>query len=302
MYNLLVHGLDGHWDETPADLETSRFTEFTVKPIKDQFTSLTPATIKRLMSLPCIFAYEDRHKQYARLGRITEIRIKTNKLQFSYSFEPKVKPIPYKAINDLKWSLDIDEWEMTRTHWAVKDVDLLQILLEQKLIKKSDLQLLKQSSTGETKKSKTAQILPSVFKIPNKPIDQNLISVMMSFDKSFNIVFKSIQMACSNVNPNLECKRADNIWEETEIIQDIFSLIYRSKIVICDFTAKNPNVFYETGIAHTLGKHVIPITQNDEDVPFDLKHHRFIKYEYSKEGLVDLKNKIAARIETLIKL
>ena len=61
-------------------------------------------------------------------------------------------------------------------------------------------------------------------------------------------------------------------------------------------------MFYEAGIAHTLGKHVIPITQDANDVPFDLKHHRFIKYEISREGYLDLRSKIAARIQTLLNL
>jgi hypothetical protein len=72
--------------------------------------------------------------------------------------------------------------------------------------------------------------------------------------------------------------RADDIWDENEILQDIFSLIYRSSIVVCDFTQQNPNVFYEAGIAHTLGRSVVPISQNEHDVPFDLKHHRYLKY------------------------
>ena len=51
---------------------------------------------------------------------------------------------------------------------------------------------------------------------------------------------------------------------------------FKSRIVICDFSERNPNVFYEVGIAHTLGKHVIPITQTPNDVPFDLQHPRYI--------------------------
>ena len=43
-------------------------------------------------------------------------------------------------------------------------------------------------------------------------------------------------------------------------------------------------MFYETGIAHTLGKHVIPITQSSDDVPFDLRHHRYILYTTTVRG------------------
>jgi hypothetical protein len=44
-----------------------------------------------------------------------------------------------------------------------------------------------------------------------------------------------------------------------------------ARIVIADLNSRNPNVFYETGIAHTLGRDVIQIAQSIEDVPFDLR-------------------------------
>jgi hypothetical protein len=66
-----------------------------------------------------------------------------------------------------------------------------------------------------------------------------------------------------------------------------------------DFSGKNPNVFYEVGIANTLGKHVIPITQHMEDIPFDLRHHRVILYLNNKEGLDELRSKIEGRLRIL---
>lgn len=61
----------------------------------------------------------------------------------------------------------------------------------------------------------------------------------------------------------------------------------------------NPNVFYEAGIAHTLGKHVIPITQVADHIPFDLRHHRYIHYLNNKEGLAKLGAEVASRVGTL---
>ena len=59
-------------------------------------------------------------------------------------------------------------------------------------------------------------------------------------------------------------------------MHDILELISTSKVIICDLSGKNPNVFYEAGIAHTLGKEVILITQHESDVPFDLRPLRYI--------------------------
>ena len=59
-------------------------------------------------------------------------------------------------------------------------------------------------------------------------------------------------------------------------------MICKSSVVVCDLTGKNANVFYEAGIAHSLGKDVILITQSADDVPFDLRHLRYIPYSVSR--------------------
>jgi len=120
---------------------------------------------------------------------------------------------------------------------------------------------------------------------------------MMPFRAEFAHVFEAIASACTGAQ--LRCLRADDIWEETEVIQDVFSLIYRSSIVVCDFSGQNANVFYEAGIAHTLGRPVIPIAQNASDVPFDLHHHRYIHYHNNGEGLEALIGRLTRRLHTL---
>ncbi len=140
---------------------------------------------------------------------------------------------------------------------------------------------------------------PSVFEIPEEPLNPKLVSVMMPFDASMGGVYTTIKSAADD-NAFL-CLRADDIWDASTVIQDVFSLIFRSFIVVCDFTGKNPNVFYEAGIAHTLGKHVIPITQSDGDIPFDLRHHRQLRYLNNGEGLAVLRTELGKRIATLDK-
>ena len=100
---------------------------------------------------------------------------------------------------------------------------------------------------------------PDVFRLPEKSTDANRLSVMMPFETKFSGTYTAIKNVCQKVG--IDCKRADDIWDNSILIQDVFELIYTSRVVITDFTDRNPNVFYETGIAHTLGKLVIPITQ-----------------------------------------
>lgn len=138
---------------------------------------------------------------------------------------------------------------------------------------------------------------PSVFEIPDGSQEEDLIAVMMPFSPGFNPVYDAIKQACTN--SGVRCLRADDIWEESTIMQDIFNLIYRAKSVVVDFSGKNPNVMYETGIAHTLGKVVIPITQNVSDIPSDMGHHRALCYLPNNEGLSELTNKLAAKLRSV---
>jgi hypothetical protein len=135
---------------------------------------------------------------------------------------------------------------------------------------------------------------PSVFSVPDASPEPDLAVVMMPFSAEFLTVYKAIRRACKAAG--LRCLRVDDIWEESIIIQDVFNLIFRAQIVVVDFTGKNPNVMYETGIAHTLGKHVVPISQSIADVPFDLTHHRVLKYLSNDEGLGKLELKLAERL------
>lgn len=133
---------------------------------------------------------------------------------------------------------------------------------------------------------------PNVFDIPADSPDTNLISVMMPFTGALTPVYECIKLAAAATG--FSCLRADDIWDHSTVIQDVFSLIFRSYIVVCDFSDRNPNVFYEAGIAHTLGKHVVPITQSKDDVPFDLRHHRYASYLNNAEGRGVLQAELAS--------
>ncbi len=135
---------------------------------------------------------------------------------------------------------------------------------------------------------------PDVFRIPDKSVESNVVSVMMPFESRFAGTYLAIRNVCTRLG--IDCKRADDIWDNSILIQDVFDLIFMSKAVITDFTDRNPNVFYETGVAHTLGKLVIPITQSTHDIPFDLRHHRALTYLANTEGLLKLEKDLEKKL------
>ena len=152
------------------------------------------------------------------------------------------------------------------------------------------------STTRRTEPERVIRFAPDVFQIPDKPVDPNVLSVMMPFDVRFAGTYMAIRSVCARLG--ILCKRADDIWDNSILMQDVFDLIFTSRAVITDFTGRNPNVFYETGVAHTLGKLVVPITQSVDDIPFDLRHHRALTYQPTREGLqkfeLDLEKKLTA--------
>lgn len=145
--------------------------------------------------------------------------------------------------------------------------------------------------------ARTIVFSPNVFRIPECSVDPRLVAVLMPFDARFAPVYRAIQDACATAG--LTCRRADDIWNQSEVIQDIFALIFEASIVVADFTERNPNVFYEVGIAHTLGKHVVPITQAKQDVPFDVQHHRYLQYLNNEEGRNALSQGLRSRLTQL---
>ena len=93
--------------------------------------------------------------------------------------------------------------------------------------------------------------------------------------------------------------RADHLDHPGSITHQVLQHLRDIDVVIADLSDQNPNVFYEAGIAHTLGKTVIPITQSDQDIPFDLRHHRYLTYLCNIEGLSDLSRSLGGRLQNL---
>jgi hypothetical protein len=136
---------------------------------------------------------------------------------------------------------------------------------------------------------------PQVFSVPDKPQNDRLVTVMFPF--RYMDTYAAIKGACDKLG--LECLKGDDIWNNSTILQDIFELIFSSRVVIADFTDRNPNVFYEVGIAHTLGKTLIPITQTLGDVPSDLAGHRALVYHNNAEGRAQLAENLEKRLNDL---
>ena len=80
---------------------------------------------------------------------------------------------------------------------------------------------------------------------------------------------------------DLQLLRADLDTSNSIIIKDIFNQIKEADVIIVDLYKNNPNVMYEIGLAHTLGKSPICINPNNNKIPFDIQSYRIIPYDES---------------------
>jgi len=295
MYNLIVTAETGAWEKNEYALPISRFCEYTSEKIKNEFIDLSSQARDKIKSYPTMFAYEKNYGSQAYLGEILSIRNIDKDILIKYELKDNLKLIELNEIINISKPLNIKEWEMNRTHWSIKDVNLYKILRENKLIKSKRYQRRINQSSFDTENE--IVISPEVFSKPRVELSPNLVSVMMPFKKEFNQVYEIINETCELIG--LECKRVDDIWKDSTIIQDVFNLIYNSEVVIVDLSEHNPNVLYETGIAHTLGKPVIPISNGKGEYPFDLSHHRILNYLPNDQGLKEMKYKLKDRLFTL---
>lgn len=110
----------------------------------------------------------------------------------------------------------------------------------------------------------------------NITIKEDQVFVILPFKHT--IIFEKIVKPIL-ANLELRCIKADDIFKTGALMQVIANSIRESAIIIADLTDRNANVFYELGLAHAFKKRVILLTQNDDDVPSDLKANKYYKYD-----------------------
>jgi len=101
------------------------------------------------------------------------------------------------------------------------------------------------------------------------------VFVLMPFNEDFDDIYKlGIKEAAKEVGAYAE--RVDEQIFTEGILERIFNQISKADVIVADMTGRNPNVFYEVGYAHALGKIVLLLTKKVEVIPFDLRHKQHL--------------------------
>ena len=124
--------------------------------------------------------------------------------------------------------------------------------------------------------------------IENIIVKEKTVFCLMPFNDRYLNTYRSIYYACER--NGLVCYRSDDEYYPGYLLRQIVSMMLESSIVIALLDGQNPNVFYEIGIAHSIGKTVLLIANNKNkgEIPFDLKSDRLLLYNNAD----DLHNKL----------
>lgn len=145
------------------------------------------------------------------------------------------------------------------------------------------------------RKKRIARVNP-IYRGRDFLVEPGLCFVLMEFEQPYTDIYDHL------IKPTVEgedfrCLKSDDIFTTTSVIEDIWANINKATLVIAEISSNNPNVMYELGICHTVGKNVMMITQYPDAIPFNFRHMRCYPYKNDIPGSDELKRNIKSVIQ-----
>ena len=210
-------------------------------------------------------------------------------------------PFGFAALRSGKWeplggaghgsALPAEGWQSLKLHVKGSDHDLY-------------LNGVKVASTScPVTRAPLGLLLQSNGKVAVKNVrvatQQPVCFVVMQFTEEFNALYSDvIKKTCEEFG--YKVVRGDDFYHSGLIIEDITRSIRESSLVIADVTPNNPNVFYEVGFAHGIGKTTILLSDRKRDkLPFDISGFRTLFYDNSIGGKGAVEERLRKHLEAL---
>lgn len=128
----------------------------------------------------------------------------------------------------------------------------------------------------------------------NLDLDPNLVFVLTPFHPSEMPTYSAIVEAFENYG--IRVVRGDEQSANGDILSHIIRMMLSARIVIANLSTRNPNVMYELGIAHSLGKDVVMISNNKDELPFDVNSRRVLFYTDRNDLITKLRQELGRKI------
>src|SRR5439155_14139443 len=136
---------------------------------------------------------------------------------------------------------------------------------------------------------------------PRQPKEKIDVFVLMPFNAKLEKVYTN-HIKKMGDELGVTIRRADEIFLPGPFMEKVWDGICAAQLILADCTERNANVFYEIGMAHTVGKKVVLITRSNDDIPSDIKHFDYIPYIYDPEGVETLIEKLKTFLKSHLAL
>jgi hypothetical protein len=140
-----------------------------------------------------------------------------------------------------------------------------------------------------------------VFRSGESAVVQHSCLYLGPFSELFETIYKN-HVVPPLKNIGMLVTRADEIFSADVVIEDVWKEITSSSFVVADVSGRDPNVMYEIGLAHAVGRPVLMMSQSSNDIPFGLRHRRSVIYEYTPRGCHKLELDLIRTAEFLRKV
>ena len=152
------------WASSPYECDRGRaVVEYTADEISVRYKSFDESAINELKSFPALFVTE-RETTESMIGYITNIRRHSSSVSIEFEIDKNLPLLPIGAIEAMREDIYLGPWELYRTHWAVKDVPIVDILLRHEYLNQQQIEASQKLRIQDPHIVPSAQVTVGVLK------------------------------------------------------------------------------------------------------------------------------------------
>jgi len=110
-------------------------------------------------------------------------------------------------------------------------------------------------------------------------VDRAHVFCVMPFSEKWSDTVWRSCIEVAVVGARLKPKRGDTTLRTGSLIKNVWNQILESGCAVADLSSPNPNVYYELGMAHALGRDTFVMVQKGVDLPADIKGAHYLEYD-----------------------
>ena len=162
------------------------------------------------------------------------------------------------------------------------------------------LALIKDQLAGTAKQNQNTMLIDSVYRKPPLKSESGVkVLLLLPRKAAFTGTLQPRIQNLLQKNFKFRINVLHDIFAEDGRMQENWNHMNTSQFLIADCTGRDPNVFYQLGIANAFGLTALLLAQNPDDIPGDLRKMPALLYEYSSEGLMQFERDLYAAINEI---